>query len=352
MNLRLVKLLVCPRCKGDLTLESSERAEERIISGTFHCEPCQAQFPIKNGVPRFVPGEAYASTFGFEWKRWRRTQFDTISRRSSETTFIVSTGTQPETLKGKLVLDAGCGGGRFMEIVARAGGEVVGVDLSLAIEVAQENLGHLPNCHFIEADLLHLPFRSESFDFIFSIGVLHHTPNTREAFLHLVPTLKRGGEIAIWVYPRRRLSETFRYFPNCVNEALSFDVRYRIPAPSYKLAKALSGPFDWITETSSDLERAITTRLPVRWVYWLSHVAIPLYYLYRFPLFYPLRLVTKIALDPDPEWRVLDTFDWYSPRYQWKQTYAEVRTWFEAAGLDEVRIFPRLVAVGGRKPTA
>jgi hypothetical protein len=162
--------------------------------------------------------------------------------------------------------------------------------------------------------------------------------------------LKPGGEIAIWVYPRRRLTEAFRYFPNCVNEAISLDVQYRIPARWYKLAKALSRPFDWITETSSDLARVFTTRLPVRWVYWLSHVAIPLYYLYRLPLFYPLRLVTKIAMHSDPEWRVLDTFDWYSPRYQWKQTYAEVRAWFEAAGLDAVRIFPRPVAVGGRKP--
>jgi 2-polyprenyl-3-methyl-5-hydroxy-6-metoxy-1,4-benzoquinol methylase len=350
MNIRLAKLLVCPQCKGDLTLESSAGTEERIISGSFRCARCVVQFPILNGIPRFVPNEAYLATFGFEWKQWRRTQFDTASRKSSETTFVVSTGTRPETLRGKLVLDGGCGPGRFMEVVARAGAEVVGVDFSSAIEVAQENLGHLPNCHFVQADLLQAPFRPETFDFAFSIGVLHHTPNTKEAFLHLVRTLKPGGQIAIWVYPLRRLTETFQYFPNSVNETLAADVQYRVPARWHKLAKALARPFDWITETSSYLERAFTTRLPVRWLYGLSHLAIPLYYVYRIPLFYPLRLVTKTAMDPDPEWRVLDTFDWYSPRYQWKHTYPEVRAWFEGAGLEDVRIFPRPVAVGGRKP--
>src|SRR5947208_96165 len=103
-------------------------------------------------------------------------------------------------------------------------------------------------------------------------------------------------------------------------------------------------------EASSRMQRLVTTRLPTRWLYALCHAAIPLYYLYRIPLFYPLRLLTKIAMDPDPEWRVLDTFDWYSARYQWKHTYAEVRSWFEGAGLAEIVMLPRTVAVRGRRP--
>src|SRR3989442_8633996 len=56
-------------------------------------------------------------------------------------------------------------------------------------------------------------------------------------------------------------------------------------------------------EASSRMQRFVTTRLPTRWLYALCHAAIPLYYLYRIPLFYPLRLLTKVAMDPDPEWR-------------------------------------------------
>ena len=101
-------------------------------------------------------------------------------------------------------------------------------------------------------------------------------------------------------------------------------------------------------ETSSSVQRSLTTRLPPQWLYWLCHLAIPLYYVYRIPLFYPLRLLTKIAMYPDAEWRVLDTFDWYSPRYQWKHTYLELQSWFAEAGLDGVQMLPRPVAMRGR----
>ncbi|MHB8652297.1 MAG: methyltransferase domain-containing protein [Terriglobia bacterium] len=350
MKIRLADLLVCPNCKIKLSLEISDQQGGQIVAGIFRCDQCKTNYPIRNGIPRFVSSEAYSSSFGFEWKRWRRTQFDTTSRKSSDTTFTASTGVQPASLAGKLVLDAGCGSGRYMDVVTRSGAQVVGVDLSLAVEVAQENLGNLPNCHFIQADLFHLPFPGNTFDFFYSIGVLHHTPNTRQAFDHLVRTLKPSARAAIWVYPRRRLTETFQYFPMKFNEVLALDVNFQIPSRVSGLVRRMAKPLDWIMETSSSIERAFTTRLPPRWLYWLCHAAIPLYYLYRIPLFFPLRLITKIAMDPDPEWRVLDTFDWYSPRYQWKHTYPEVRAWFEAAGLQEIVILPRPVALSGRMP--
>lgn len=349
MHARLAKLLVCPNCAADLTLEIAEGEKGIVVSGTFRCAKCGAAFPIRNGIPRFVPGEAYTSSFGFEWKRWRRTQFDTASRKTTETTFRASTGIQPQSLARKLVLDAGCGSGRFMDLLSGTGAEVVGVDLSLAVEVAQENVSHQPACHIVQADLMNLPFRPGTFDFAFSIGVLHHTPSTKQAFLQLTRVLKRSGEIAIWVYPRHRLKDAFELFPERVNEVLALDVNYRISARASRWVRGLAGPLDWMTENSSRIQRAFTTRLPPRWLYALCHAAIPLYYLYRIPLFFPLRLVTKIAMDPDPEWRVLDTFDWYSPRYQWKHTYPEVRAWFEAAGMEDIAALPRPVAMRGRK---
>jgi ubiquinone/menaquinone biosynthesis C-methylase UbiE/uncharacterized protein YbaR (Trm112 family) len=352
MNARLAKILVCPHCRAGLSLTINGQKGEKIISGNFRCEACGAQYPILDGIPRFVSSEAYASSFSFEWKRWRRTQFDTASRKSSENAFTASTGARPADWAGKLILDAGCGSGRYMEVVARHGGEVVGVDLSLAIEVAQENLGHLPNCHFIQADLFALPFPGNCFDNFYSIGVLHHTPDTRRAFIQLVRTLKPSGSAAIWVYPRRRLTETFEYFPQRVNEVLALDVNFRISERRAALVRRWAPFLDWVMETSSAMERAFTTRLPSRWLYGLCHAAIPLYYLYRIPIFFPLRLVSKIAMDPDPEWRVLDTFDWYSPRYQWKHTYPEVRAWFEEAGMEDVTLLPRPVAIRGRKRPA
>ena len=349
MKPQLAKLLVCPTCQMALQLDVVTEQAREIAQGSLRCTKCQRQYPIVGGIPRFVASDAYVSTFSFEWKRWRRTQFDTASRRTSLETFRESTGREPADLAGKLVLDAGCGAGRYMDLAARAGAQVVGVDLSSAVEVAHENLGKLSNCHFVQADLLQLPFPVQTFDFIYSIGVLHHTPSTRESFARLVPTLKPGGEMTIWVYPLRRLTETFRYFPERVNEVLANDVNFRVPPKWQGTVRRLAPVLDWTMETSSTIQRSLTTRLPPRWLYWLCHLSIPLYYVYRIPLFYPFRLVTKIAMHPEAEWRVLDTFDWYSPRYQWKHTYQELQSWFQEAGLDEIQMLPRPVAMRGKK---
>jgi SAM-dependent methyltransferase len=237
-----------------------------------------------------------------------------------------------------------------MDVLARAGAEIVGLDLSLAVDVAKQNLRSLPNCHFIQADALSPPFRPGTFDFAYSIGVLSNTSDSREGFMRMAGTLKPGGVAAIWVYPRRRLTETFRYFPERANEVLAQDVNFRIPAKWQKLVSRVAPELDWIMETSSRFQRVFTTRLPSRWLYAICHAAIPLYYVYRIPIFYPLRLLTKIAMHPDPEWRVLDTFDWYSPRYQWKHTYAQVQGWFEKAGLENITFLPRPVAMRGMRP--
>ncbi len=350
MYTRIAKLLACPDCQLPVQLEVRSRQGENVLSGILRCSACGREFPIRDGIPRFVTGGDYASTFSFEWKRWRRTQYDTASRKTSEATFLASTGRRPEELRAKLVLDAGCGAGRYMDLAARAGAEVVGMDLSLAVEVAQENLGTFPKCHFLQADLLSPPFLPGAFDFVYSIGVLHHTPSPRQGFLRLARMLQPGGEMATWVYPHYRLAESFEYFPGQVNEVLAHDVNFRIPPARQGLVRRFAKILDWTMETSSAFERFFSTRLPPRWLYALCHLAIPLYYLYRIPLFYPLRLVTKIAMDADPEWRVLDTFDWYSPPYQWKHTYPEVRAWFEEAGLEQITLLPRPVALRGRRP--
>lgn len=353
MKAKLVELLICPECRADLNLEVSTREGDEILAGKLRCSKCGVEFPIHNGIPRFVPSDAYLSSFSFEWMRWRSIQFDTEERQDTESIFKISTGRRPDELAGKLALDAGCGAGRYVDVVSRAGADVVGVDFSFSVDSARQNLRGLPNCHLVQADLLRLPFRAGTFDFIYSIGVLEHTPDTRRAFLSLAQALKPTGEIAIYLCtPRRRLTEIFQYFPGQVNEVLGRDVGFRIPARWNGLARRSAPLLDWVMETSADLQRSVTSRLPTRWVYWLCHAAIPLYYLYRIPLFYPLRLVTRIAMHPDPQRRVFDTFDWYSPHYKWRHSFTEVRMWFEEAGLQEISLLPRSVVVRGKKPAS
>ena len=222
MKSELLNLLICPHCHCDLVLRAgkTDANNGEIREGTLQCcGSVDHVFPIVEYVPRFVSSEYYAESFGFEWNLFSSTQLDyepdSTERwqiyhlreirpgEQSRVTFTLKTGLCEDDLRGKLVLDAGCGMGRFLDVCSRMGAEVVGIDLSTAVLAAQRNTGCRPNVSIIQADLFNLPFRQESFDIIYSIGVLHHTPDTKQAFLSLLPYLKRQGRISIWVYAKR-----------------------------------------------------------------------------------------------------------------------------------------------------
>jgi SAM-dependent methyltransferase len=312
MKRHFVDLLACPRCSAELTLTDAVEQTGEIESGRLACAQGHG-FPVLRGIPRFVEDEHYASNFGFEWNRFNRTQLDSDVSNESEEAFRVKTGLTPSDIKGKLVLDVGCGMGRFSDVVSRWGGQVVGIDLSLAVDAAYRNIGRRAEVQIAQANVFELPFRPETFDVIFSIGVLHHTPDTRAAFEQLPRLLKPGGKIAIWVYTR----------------------------------------YDSIPSYMSDIWRKLTTRMPQRLLYGLSHAAIVTAPLYRMPRLGLLpRKFFPASSHPKAEWRVLDTFDWYSPRYQWKHTYEEVWPWFEAQGLVDIKLTGFPVALQGTKPPA
>jgi SAM-dependent methyltransferase len=305
-----VELLACPKCASSLALPGGERPAPDIESGTLACQQGH-EFPIVGGIPRFVGSELYVQNFGFEWNIHAKTQLDNTDSDESERTFRTKTGFTPELLRGKRVLDVGCGMGRFSDVASRWGATVVGIDLSRAVDAAQRNIGARENVHIAQADIFQLPFREGTFDFIFSIGVLHHTPNTKAAFDNLPKLLRKNGKIAIWLYT------------------------------SY-------GGSQW---RFSDIYRIFTPQLPKRLLYSLSYTAVPLYYVYKVPFIgLLLRWIFPVSNHPKAEWRVLDTFDWYSPQYQWKHSYEEVFPWFEAHGLKEIRVLGVPVALQGTKP--
>jgi 2-polyprenyl-3-methyl-5-hydroxy-6-metoxy-1,4-benzoquinol methylase len=164
-------------------------------------------------VVRFVDTQHYAGSFGFQWKVYARTQLDSEQSRRSENAFRCRTGLRPEDLAGKVVLDVGCAMGRFAEVASHWGAHVVGIDLSLAAEVAARNPAG-GTATIFEVDIFQLPFAPESFDAIYSIGVLHHTPNCEQTFKLLPPLLKPGGGIVIWIYSAYnrwyRISDLYR----------------------------------------------------------------------------------------------------------------------------------------------
>ena len=172
------------------------------MEGQLACQSCADTFPIVRGVPRFAAPEtvepdkaATAENFGWQWQHFGQT--DALY----EDQFLgwLSPVT-PEFFAGKLVLEGGCGKGRHTQLAARWGArEVIGVDLSDAVETAFAATRRLDNAHIVQADIYHLPF-SRSFDYAFSIGVLHHLPDPRAGFRSLASKVKGGGYISAWVY--------------------------------------------------------------------------------------------------------------------------------------------------------
>src|SRR5579859_8276638 len=309
-SMDLITLLQCPDCRKPLETQNDG----------YRCTACQRQFPNVRGVLRFVDEKSYADSFGYQWRSFDKTQLDHAGRDLSETDFVRKVGLKPENLRGKLVLDVGCGMGRFAEVATRWGARVIGIDLSAAAEVAARNLANRDFVAF-QADVFALPFALESFDYIYSIGVLHHTPDCEKAVKALPPLLKPGGYLAVWLYS-------------------GYNKWYRF----------------------SDIYRRVTHRMPPRLLHGILSVAVPvLNGLDRglrvipgigAPIAGAVHHVFPVNRHANREWRVLDTFDWYSPRYQSKHTYEQVFRWFESSGMEDLHVVDVPIAVRGRKPLA
>jgi SAM-dependent methyltransferase len=308
LSAELLSILRCIAC----------RAPVQELQDGYSCSSCGRKIVELRGVLRFVECNNYANSFGYQWQRYAKTQLDYPGRNLSEQDFRNKTGLTPEEMKGKRVLDVGCGMGRFAEVVTRWGAQVVGVDLSLAAEVAARNLAGR-DFVAMQADVFELPFAPESFDYIYSIGVLHHTPDCEKAFKALPQYLKPEGSIAIWLYS-------------------GYNKWYRF----------------------SDQYRKITHRMSIQRLDSLLRVAVPvLYHLDRGlravpgigrPLAAAVHHVFPTSQHPEPETRILDTLDWYSPQYQSKHTYEQVFRWFESCGLEALRVADISIGVRGRKP--
>ncbi len=345
-----------------------------VDDGLLECGGCDRSYPIVRGVPRLLPdafeehpeylsryenklptklidrsgdnrkpdhlyGRTKAS-FSYEWL-----QFDVTDKPENVVVFFLRTGIdekifeaakrlenypshfptvkeigyEPDgsSLRGKLVLDAGCGMGRYMDVVKDYGAEVVGIDVSRAVDRAYESLKESPLVHVVQGNIMAAPFRGETFDFVYSIGVLMLTPDPRRAFEGSVRYIKRGGYYAVWVY-----SDYMHPLKRFVSDSL----------------------------------RKVTTRLPHKLLHRLCYVAVPLGYLQR--VLYKRKITRFLAaplfiipLSSHKKWtvRVADTFDWYSPEYHRYFTESEVVGWFRDNGFSEIRTLPLPVNVVGRR---
>lgn len=315
MQVELLELLACPRCRRELECNPSITGEEgNVAEGTLACRKCRAEYRVTAGIPRFVNEGNYADSFGYQWNRFRAEQIDSVNgTKLSARRFFGETNWGPDWMKGKWILDAGCGAGRFLDVAAETGANVVGVDVSTAIDAAARTMAGKRNVHLIQASIYELPFRPGVFDGIYCIGVIQHTPDPGQALKSLPLPLKAGGRIAITAYERRRW---------------------------------------WTRLNAKYLVRPVTRRMNKRVLLMSIQALMPVLFpltevLFRLPVIGRLfRFMIPVANYVDEpalslaqryRWAIMDTFDMLSPAYDSPQTEEAVKTTLRSVGVGEIR---------------
>ena len=333
-----VEELKCPVCLGNLSQRNQDFA-----NAFLDCARCSKSYPIVNGIPRMLTstmckamqGEtvsheaafdaskaATAKSFGYEWSHFSQ-MYEEWESNFKE----YMAPHDAEFFKGKRVLDAGCGSGRHTYYSSRYGAEVWAVDLGAAIEVAKRNNAENEAANFVQADLYNLPFAFESFDFIYSIGVLHHLPDPEGAFRNLLRYLKPGGEIQIYLYWKPE-------------------------------GQPLKGALLAVVNAL----RKLTTRLPHKLLHALSYpaaIAAFLFFVFPYQIMKQLPgLKTPAERLPMKQYAhypfrvcVNDQFDRFSAPIENRYAKAEVAAWLKQANLEDIAVRPSWGWIGsGRKP--
>ncbi len=204
MKEELLDVLCEPGTGASLHLKTAEVRNGQVWTGILRSESTGHEYPIHDGIPRFVPPTQYTESFGLQWNRFAQVQLDSANGASySRRRFESETGWSRADLQGQWVLDAGCGSGRFAEIAADRGAKVIAFDYSSAIDAARRNLTRFDQVHYVQGNLLDPPLRRGSLPFIYSIGVLQHTPDPARSLRTLLELLCPGGRFALTIYGRR-----------------------------------------------------------------------------------------------------------------------------------------------------
>lgn len=235
MKTRLVKWLACPECLGDIRLEAIEQDRSaEVYTGLLLCDACRFIYPVYDGVPRMLPyflddynkfiqnnrvvieknsgysfpsgtvikgEEATQRSFSKEWAEcdysgvlWNYTY------EQLQQLFLWEIDMEPAKLKGKLIFDGGCGNGMFGDLISANGAEVVGMDLSSGVVSSYKKFINNGNVHFVQGTLFKPPFKPGIFDIVYSHGAMHHTYDTRKAFMSIASLCKNGGRYYVWLY--------------------------------------------------------------------------------------------------------------------------------------------------------
>lgn len=306
MKLKHLNLLCDPYSKSNLQIKITKQIGDEILEGILFSE--NSKYEITNGVPRFVKDEGYSKNFGWQWSNWSKLQFEEENigkpmESHTKNMFLTITELNKNKVKDKIILDIGVGSGRFSDVASKLGAKLVCIDYSKSIDIAKNNLNN-PEILYVQGDALNLPFKNEVFDFTFSIGVLHHTPNPELGVKEAYRVLKYGGEFALSVYSQGSL--------------------YTLS--SVKFWRKI---FNFLWKYFKHHPPLIYSRVFGTVTYYISKVNIK--------LTYPIRFFFPTVVLKDLHWTILDTFDSITTSYQKGYTIYEVFKWFEKYQYKHIR---------------
>ena len=314
-----------PKTGDPLQIKAVFREEGGHILDGLLSNAQSGVYPIMRGVPVFVEniGELYGGwveefrpeigdvpnswadgtyeagtrkvqdSFGYEWSRYHRVIPD------YDQNYVHQTGIDDAFYTGKTILDAGCGYGRHVSYISGVRDTtVVGIDLSEAVFIAFDKLKERDNVVLAQGNLYLPPVRRAHFDFVYSWGVLHHTPSVEQGFNAILGAVNPGGQISFGAY--RNWSA---------------------------IGTAFQGAL-----------RAFTCRMPKDLLYTLCYASVPINALYNVLLRHipGVRELVRVFIKPATDWRIChtDTFDWWHPYYNHYHTLDELRAMVTRADLE------------------
>lgn len=311
-----LEVLRSPGTQSPLKIKSvTEEEGNEIKTGELIEASSGSTYPIVNFIPRFVSDDSYTASFGEQWNRYRRTQLDRFNGTTlSRDRLFEGTGWTPEELNGQTVLEAGCGAGRFTQVLLDAGANLCSFDYSSAVEACWSNNGPHERLTLVQADLYRIPYAQNFFDKVFCYGVLQHTPDVKQAFMSLVPHLKSGGKLAVDLYRKTPWTTrwTAKYWYRPITTRVSRDLLRRM--------------IEWYIPRWIPIDNALQRVRVLR---------------YAVPAIVPCWNYTgmlPLTSEQIESWAILDTFDALSPKYDSPQTEETLAAWCDEAGLQDVKI--------------
>jgi SAM-dependent methyltransferase len=276
------------------------------------------RYEIVAGIPRFVPQANYARGFGLQWNTFRTTQLDSQTHTTiSADRLRRIAGGNLRAFEGKTILEAGCGAGRFTEVLLACGAKVFAADLSTAVEANAANCGKFSDYFVCQADILQLPVRPESVDVVLCIGVVQHTPDPEATMAALCRYLRPGGVLLMDHYgPDYAATASRRGLRNMLLRA----------SPGFALAfcRALVTALWPLHRLTFELRTQPVLDKVRQWWLRLSPVV-------DYQDAYP-QLGKKLLHD----WAVLDTHDTLTDRYKHLRSASQILGHLRACGMDSV----------------